>query len=161
MKKLLIMLILPIFSYSQLLKWNDDTRTSISIIADSRASIKEKGLNIGAEINYIQKWGYIHTGIQTFTVLEGGYYDWTTGGGIVLKHRSLDFYAGARLGIILRESSPFPLFGAEAGTDFNLGKFVLGLRATQDYRYDFSYSGAEPGFRFSGFVKLGYTIMNK
>lgn len=157
MKKLLFLLLVFNTVNSQV-KWNDMVYTQISIIVDPTSSVKEKGLNIGAEINYTQNSIYIHTGVQSFSKLEGNYLDWTTAGGIVLKYNDFRFYSGGRLGIILRDKSPFPTFGIEAGTDLVINRFVIGLRATEDYRSDFRYSGAEPGFRFSGFVKIGIKL---
>lgn len=162
-KILLLTLFITVSANAQFfLRLHDTITTNISFVVDPAASKKESGLNIGAEINYTEKAIYIHTGIQSFTVLEGGYYDWTTSGGIAFKIKGsklFKLYTGPRLGFILREKYPYPTWGVEAGMDITVLKIiVIGLRSTYDDRQDFKYYGAPNEWRLSGFVKLGIKI---
>lgn len=158
MKKIIILLLISNFVSAQF-KVNDETSTNISVLVDPSASLKEKGLNIGAEINYREDGLYLHTGIQSFAVLPGNYLDWTTGIGIKFKYNDFNPYIGGRLGFIKRgKENPYSTYGAEAGIDYTLGKFLVGLRSTYDLRNDFKYYGANSDWRFSTFVKIGVKI---
>ena len=133
---------------------------NVSISIDPKATIKEESINLVAEIELQERVFYIKATTQVLTALEGGYLDF--GGGMGLNTTlglflSFRVYGGIRLGIIKRGSQSYPLFGYESGIDYNLSEdYFIGLRATYDNREDFLYSGADPFYRFSGFVRFGY-----
>lgn len=162
MKKLITLLLLSTLSYSQNIRFGDTETFNISILTDVNASIKEKGLNIGGEIELVSNAIYVRSGIQTFSVLEGGYMDWTTGIGLNLKSGYFDnfrYYAGGRLGIIWREGNSYPTAGCEIGIEHNFNSgFILGLRSTYDYRSDFEYWGGQSEMRLSTFIKIGWKL---
>lgn len=163
MKKLITLLLITSLSYSQDIRLGDTETFNISILTDARASIKEKGINIGGEIELVSNAIYVRSGIQTFGVFQGGYVDWTTAGGINLKWGYFDdfrFYSGGRLGFIWRGGNSYPTAGAEAGLDYNFNSgFILGLRGTYDYRSDFEYWGNNKSeMRASTFIKIGWKL---
>ena len=133
---------------------------NVSISIDPKATIKEESINLVAEIELQERVFYIKATTQVLTALEGGYLDF--GGGMGLNttlglFEPFRVYGGIRLGIIKRGSQSYPLFGYESGIDYNLSEdYFIGLRATYDNREDFLYSGADPFYRFSGFVRFGY-----
>ena len=133
---------------------------NVSISIDPKATIKEESINLVAEIELQERVFYIKATTQVLTALEGGYLDF--GGGIGLNttlglFEPFRVYGGIRLGIIKRGSQSYPLFGYESGIDYNLSEdYFIGLGATYDDREDFLYSGADPFYRFSGFVRFGY-----
>lgn len=160
---LLLCLMMQLTMSAQFIKPFERTTTNISTVFDPYASYKEGGLNFGAEINYTEESLYLHSGLQFFPVLEGGYTDFTTAIGKAYKigyFDDLKGYGGARVGFIWRDSvTPYPTFGAEIGLDYNLtNDIVIGLRSTYDYRGDFKYWGSTPEFRFNTFAKIGYII---
>ena len=160
---LLLCLMMCLNISAQFIKPFERTTTNISIVIDPYATYKEGGLNIGAEINYTENSLYIHSGVQTFTVLSEGYVDFTTALGKAYKIGYFDkikTYVGGRLGFIWRESPvPYITFGAEAGIDYNLtDNFIIGVRSSYDYRGDFKYWKTSPDFRFNSFLKIGYII---
>ena len=71
MKKLTIALLFPIISFSQL-RFNYVEYFTISMINDTRASVKEGGFYIGGELEYVGKI-YTRIGVDNFAVLEDGY----------------------------------------------------------------------------------------
>jgi len=137
-----------------------------SVYVDPGGSIKEKGLDFGADIGLVSYGGYVKAGFQSFDALEGGYYDIAGAGGLNLNWGTFEefrTYAGIRLGLINRgykdgDSHVYPLFGTEAGVDYFLNeKLFVGAGLSYDWREDFLYSGAEPEYQGSGKVKIGIT----
>lgn len=142
------------------LKFGQTKATVLSVLVDPGASIKESGLNIGLEISHTENKTYMHTGVQSFSKLQGNYIDWITSGGLSLTAGTFEntrLYVGPRIGLIKREKYIYPTWGLETGIDHVFkNKIVIGLRATEDYRGDFAYYGAPDKLRFSGFVKVGF-----
>jgi len=164
MKTLLFALLVGMTASAQLQLGQKEYFTG-SVYVDPGGSIKESGLNLGAEIELVSYGGYVKAGVQSFDALEGGYFDLTGAGGVNVTYGTFeDFrsYAGIRLGFIKRgyktnDSRTYPLFGLEAGTDYNINDvWFVGLRATYDYREDFIWSGAKEEFQGSGFVRAGF-----
>lgn len=141
------------------LKFNDTEFFTAALVVDPVASVKEQGLNIGAEIGLVSHWGYVRAGLQTFNKLEGGYIDLTGAGGISLRYGHFSpfrFYGGLRLGVIYREKYPYPTAGIEGGIDlYTQNNLVLGVRTTYDHRTDAKYWGGDHYNRLSGFVRIG------
>lgn len=157
-----IFLIFTSLSAAAQLRFNDTEYFQAAVVIDPVASIKEKGLNIGAEIELISYWGYVRASSQSFFALEGGYVDLMGALGVNFKYGHFSpfrFYTGVRLGAIYRDLYPYPTVGAEAGIDlYTRGNFVLGVRTTYDLRTDFEYWGGEEEMRLSSFIKLGFTF---
>ena len=155
MKTLSLLLLFSIATFGQKM-------SNIGILIDPYSSIKEQGINIGVEIDYRENAIYIHTGLQTFTAIKGGYTEWTTGGGYNLNigyFDNLRAYAGGRLGLIFRGGNTYPTAGIEAGTDYVFDSgFSIGLRTTYDYRSDFDFWGGTAEMRPSGVIKLGFKL---
>lgn len=159
--KNLIIILFSVTATGQV-SFGNSSSFNAALLTDPYASYKEKGINIGAEIEMVENWGYIRTGIQTFHVLEGGYIDWTTGMGLNFKTGYFDdfrYYAGGRIGFIWRDKNQYPTVGCEIGAEYNFGSgLILGIRGTYDYRSDFEFWGGESEMRFSGFVKVGWKL---
>ena len=133
---------------------------NFAIVIDPSASIEQKGLNIGAEIEYNGSI-YTRASVTSFSSLKGGYLDFV--GAVGLNFTSgyfeqLRYYGGIRGGIIVRGGDGHPTAGIECGIDYTIGRWVLGLRATRDRRGDFEFYNEEPEMRNSGFVKIGWKL---
>jgi len=166
MKKIITIALLAIgMTASAQLQFGQKEYFTGSVYVDPSASIKEGGINAGAEIELVSYFGYVKAGVQTFDSLEGGYFDISGALGLNLTSGLFEqfrYYGGIRLGVINRGykdsgSQPYPLFGFESGIDYNVSeKYFVGLRGTADYREDFLYSGASPEYRLSGFIRAGF-----
>jgi hypothetical protein len=143
---------------AQDLRFNDKEYFTASMILDPNASIKESGLFIGGEIEYV---GLIYTriGIANFAVLEDGYTEAIGAIGLNLTSGYFDkvrYYAGGRLGVIKRQATNATA-GVECGFDFLLGETAfVGLRAVYDYRSDQDFYDYPNEMRYSGFIRLGF-----
>lgn len=157
--KLLMLLLLAIPMTAQTgFRLGDTEYFTASISVDPAASVKEKGLNLVAEVEVVSYWKYVKLSIQEFAILEGGYLDASGGLGVNVTSGYFNQwrgYAGFRLGLIARGNYNYPLSGTEIGLDYNLENLFIGLRATGDYRTDFKFSGAEPEMVYSGFIRIG------
>jgi hypothetical protein len=154
MKKLITTALLTIS-----LMVNAQDKFNVSVYVDPFASVKEKGIDFGAEIEYNNRTIYTKAGFQSFSVLEGNYTD--IAGGIGLNQRlgmfdKFRLYGGVRLGFIFRGSETYPLAGGEGGIDYNINdKWFVGVRGTGDYRTDFDFWGGKSEVRYSGFLRVG------
>ena len=161
MKTLLILLFsLAAFSQSEF-RINKRESFNIGVVVDPYASIKEHGLNIGLEIEYV---GLVYTRASTtsFSALKYGYTDFIGAFGINFTSgmgEKFRYYTGGRLGLIIRASNTYPTAGLEAGIDYNINdKMSLGLRTTYDKRTDFMIYNAPQVMRQSGFIKIGFKL---
>lgn len=133
---------------------------NFAMVIDPSASIEKKGLNIGAEIEYIGTV-YTRASITSFTALNGGYLDLVGAAGLNFTSGYFEqfrYYAGGRLGIIRRGGNGYPTAGIECGIDYTIGNMVLGIRATRDRRGDFEFYNESPEMRNSGFIKVGFKL---
>lgn len=134
---------------------------NFGIVVDPYASIKEKGLNIGAEIEYVGTV-YTRASLTYFGSLDVSYFDAIGAVGINFTSgmfENVRYYTGGRLGVIRREGNGYPTVGIEAGIDFKITDGIsLGLRTTYDKRSDFEFYGEESEMRNSGFIKLGFSL---
>jgi hypothetical protein len=141
-------------------KFKDIETFNISVVIDPKVTIEEKIPNIGVEIEYSVPM-YARASITTFPALKGGYIDGTGAFGFTLSTGTFDrtnLYSGLRIGLIKRDTFTYPTYGFEAGINYNLTEnLLLGIRSTYDYRNDFVFTSGNPSFRYSGFVKIGYT----
>ena len=160
MKTIISFLLITSFSFAQSgFRINKKETFNVSVVVDPTASMKERGLNIGASIEYS---GTIYTraSITSFAKLHGGYTDLT--GSIGLNFTSgywekIRYYLGGRLGVIKREKNTYPTAGIEAGMNVDLGEVVfVGIRGTYDKRGDFKFYDAPSEMRGSTFLVIGF-----
>lgn len=130
---------------------------TLSIITDPRASFKEGGLFIGAEIEYSGSI-YTRVGVSNFAVLKDGYTELIGGIGVNFSSGYFDkvrYYTGIRLGVIKRQAGNATA-GLEAGIDFKItDNLFIGMRATYDYRSDFKFYDYPNEMRGSGYLRIG------
>lgn len=137
---------------------------NIGVVIDPNASIKEKGVNIGAEIEYVG-WVYARASATSFAALTYGYADLIGASGVNFTSGPYDrirYYTGGRFGFIQRSTNIYPTVGLELGVDCKINDFILlGLRGTSDKRNDFQIWNTPPEMRQSGFIKLGFRLAKK
>ncbi len=162
MKKILLFAFLAIGMMANAqngLHFVDKEYFTFSVLVDPGGSIKEKGLNLSAELELVSKWGYVKATTQVFPALEGGYIDLAGGLGLNLTSGYFDEwrgYAGIRLGTIFRGNYQYPLFGLESGIEIPISsKFYIGAVITYDLRTDMKFSGAREEYQGNGKVKIG------
>ena len=130
------------------------------VINTDYAVIKEKKLNVGVEVEMEMKYFYAKLGVENFA-LPLNYYDVHGGLGANVHLKDLRLYGGIRLGKIWREDkTTVPLFGYEAGIQYNISKRVaLKIYGTYDYRTEGDFLGYDRFWRASGkggiVIKLG------
>lgn len=151
-----------LLSYSccaQGFRLNKTDSFNFGVVVDPYATIKEHGLNIGAEIEYVGTV-YTRASITSFASLNGGYLDFIGAFGVNFTSgmwEKFRYYGGGRLGFISRSSNTYPTAGIEAGIDYLLTESVfIGIRTTYDKRSDFEFYGEPSEMRGSGYIKLGY-----
>lgn len=134
------------------------------MVVDPNASIKEKGLNIGAEVEYI-RWAYARASFTSFSALTYGYADLIGASGLSFtsgRNDRIRYYTGGRIGFIQRSINIYPTIGLEVGIDYKINKLLLvGFRGTNDKRNDFKIYLAPPEMRQSGFIKIGFNLWSK
>jgi hypothetical protein len=156
MKKLILLLLICASVQGQI-KFKDKETFNVSVVLDPKASFKEKALNLGLEIEY-SGTVYARASVTTFSALKGEYYDFTGAFGGTLSLNKLEAYSGIRIGLIRRSTFTYPTYGLEVGLNYKLiDNLLVGIRSTYDYRSDFIFTGGEASFRYSGFIKIGYT----
>lgn len=129
---------------------------TISLITNPYASYKEKGMYIGAEVEYVGNL-YVRAGVDNFSVLEDGYTSFIGGIGINQMYGFDDqirTYAGARLGVIKRASGNGTA-GVEVGIDYNFNGWLIGTRVSYDYKSDQEFYYYPDYLKFSGFLRIG------
>lgn len=133
---------------------------NISVNFDG-ASVKEKTLNFGAEIEYSGRAFYAKAGLESFA-LDPHYLDVHGGVGVNVYSGMFDnvrTHAGIRLGRIWREDVTVPLFGVEAGVDVKIAESLrLGIVGTYDSRTEGDFLGYDRFWRASGKIKLTYNF---
>lgn len=158
MKNILILLLFTSTLFAQNgFRLNDKEYFTTAIVLDPNASLKEHGVNIGAEIEYVSAI-YVKASITSFAVLQDSYLDTTGSFGLSFTSgyfEKIRYYAGGRLGFVHRKST-YPTAGVEGGIDLMLtDRLFLGIRSTYDYRSDFEFYDWHNEMRYSGFVRLG------
>lgn len=160
MKKLLLLtLLISSISNAQLLKLYDKEQFGLALVIDPCASIKEKGLNIGVELEYVGQPVYVRASFTTFPALKGGYNDLTGAVGISLAsgyYNTIRYYTGIRAGYIIR-GGVYPTLGYEAGINVQPKKSSIygGIRTTNDWRSDFDFHDGKAQMRRSGYILIG------
>jgi len=159
MKKLITLLIFTTVMQAQNFRFNKSEYFTISTSIDPVASIKESGLDIVGEIEYV---GIIYAkiGMESFSTLTGGYSDVHYGIGLNFTSGYFDklrYYIGYRQAVVFRDGGHNLNYGLEAGLDYNLNDdWEVGLRTTLDKRNDQKILGWEVETKLSGFVRLVY-----
>tara|TARA_R110000803_G_scaffold191928_2_gene254659 strand:+ start:1386 stop:1874 length:489 start_codon:yes stop_codon:yes gene_type:complete len=161
--RVLVLLILnttSLFSQNEF-RLNKTESFNIGVVVDPNASIKEKGLNIGVEIEYVG-WVYARASATSFAALTYGYADLIGASGLNFTSGPYDrirYYTGGRFGFIQRSTNVYPTAGLELGIDYRINDLLLlGLRGTSDKRNDFKIYNTPPVMRQSGFIKLGFKL---
>ena len=161
--RVLVLLILnttSLFSQNEF-RLNKTESFNIGVVVDPNASIKEKGLNIGVEIEYVG-WVYPRASATSFAALTYGYTDLIGASGLNFTSGPYDrirYYTGGRFGFIQRSTNVYPTVGLELGIDYRINDLLLlGLRGTSDKRNDFKIYNTPPVMRQSGFIKLGFKL---
>jgi hypothetical protein len=158
---ILFALICGVLNAQSNFRLNKTDSFNFGIVVDPCASIKEKGLNIGAEIEYVGTV-YTRASVTYFGVLNGSYLDLIGAIGINFTSGYFEqfrYYAGGRLGVIRRSNNTYPTAGIEAGIDYKITDGIsIGLRTTYDNRTDFEFYGEPSSMRQSGFIKLGFSL---
>lgn len=159
MKKLLILFVfLTQISFGQDIRINDKEFFDIRVSIDPTSSIKEGGLDIVSEIEYVGPI-YAKVGFESFSVLHGGYFDihGAIGVNFATKFDTFRYYAGGRASRVSRGNSWSVDPGLEAGIDYKLSdNTFIGLRGTLDKRLDQKIFNWKPETKFSGFLTIGY-----
>jgi len=161
MKKLFLKLTaIFISNYIFAQKINKTEFFTVSTSIDINSSIKEDGLNIVAEIEYVGVI-YAKLGIERFEALTGGYRDIHGALGLNLTNNNerLRIYSGFRAAKVNRghEGAYRINYGLEAGIDYDITENIfIGLRTALDKRYDQEIFGWNPENKVSGFIRLGY-----
>lgn len=157
-KLTIIFLLLSLTGISQV-RFLDMEYFNFSASIDPTATIKESSPNLVAELELVSYWGYVKATAQILPGLEGGYVDFGGAMGVNItfdRWNTFRAYSGIRLGTIRRGGYSYPLFGFEGGVDWNINdKFFIGYRGTADWREDFLFSGADPAYRLSSYLRAG------
>lgn len=159
--KIIFFLIISQLTFSQnSFRINKMEYFTLSTYIDPSSSIKEKGLDIVAEIEYV---GTIYTkiGFESFSVLYGGYTDIHAGIGINFTSgyfENIRYYSGIRTACVFRYGGYGINYGLESGIDYKISeKLFIGIRATLDIRNEQKVIfGWEPENKLSGFIRIGY-----
>jgi len=158
MKKLITLLLFTTVMQAQNFRFNKSEYFTISTSIDPVASIKESGLDIVGEIEYVGLI-YAKMGFESFSALTGGYSDVHYGIGLNFTSGYFDklrYYIGYRQAVVFRDGGHNLNYGLEAGLDYALSdSFFIGLRAAFDKRNDQKILGWEPEDKLSGSVKFG------
>ncbi|SFB91841.1 hypothetical protein SAMN04489722_101259 [Algibacter lectus] len=142
-KKKILLLLLVVVSTIANAQFIDKDYTQISVVFDP--TITDNGFQIGGEIQKIMHWGYTSIGASTYKGFDVSYTDLIGTFGInfnLFNNDVVRYYSGFRLGLIWRETTPFPAVGGALGFDIKLSKFYskiqfyLGMRLWTDYRED-------------------------
>ncbi|GAA3651559.1 hypothetical protein [Flavivirga jejuensis] len=138
-----IVLLLVIVSTIANAQFIDKDYTQVSVFIDP--TITDNGFQIGGEIQKIMHWGYASIGASTYNGFEVAYTDLIGTIGInfnLFNNNVVRYYSGFRMGLIWRETNPFPMVGGALGFDMRLSKFYsktqfhIGLRLWTDFRED-------------------------
>jgi len=165
-KFLLAFLFVSMTMNAQLIGFGTKEYFTASMFVDPLGSIREEGLDFGAELELVSHGGYVKVGTQIFPTLVGGYLDTVGAGGFNLVLEPFEetrFYTGLRLGLIHRgikrhfDTVVYPLVGWEAGFDTDItDKWFAGMSLITDWREDFKFTGGDPGLQVSGRVRAGF-----
>ena len=155
MKTLIALLITC--SLTAQIQFNKAEYFTASLSIDPTASIKEKGLNVVAEVEYVGLI-YAKASIESFDVLPGGYFSYGAAIGTnVMIGKRVRNYIGIRGGAVRRNGATNGIYGFEAGIDVNItDNLFIGLRATYDKRYDMIALQNPVIWRENGFIRIGY-----
>jgi hypothetical protein len=147
-------------------RFNPREYFTVSLSVDPTSSIKENGLDIVSELEYVGPL-YAKVGFESFSALTGGYRDFhfSIGPSFTSGYfENIRYYTGFRMARVDRGPAlgvppgAFRInYGLEAGIDYDISDdFFVGLRATLDKRYDQEIFGWTPETKFSGFIRVGY-----
>jgi hypothetical protein len=158
--KTILLLLTSIFCTAQSgFRINKMETFNFTIVLDPHASIKEKGVSIGAAIEYSGSV-YTRASITSFPKLKGSYIELKGAFGMNFTSgyfEKIRYYAGGRLGFINIESTTYPTAGIEAGINIDLGDTAfLGVRGTYDKRSDSKFYNEPSKMKGSSYLLIGF-----
>jgi len=132
---------------------------TVGMFVDPVASLKEKGLDFGFEIEYVGTI-YARLGLENFSALEGGYFAGNGAIGINFTSGYFEkfrYYVGVTGGRVLRNGVGNVIGGFEAGMDFKLSdSWAVGGRISYINRQDMLAMNWEPIWRENGYLRIVY-----
>ena len=159
MKKLLILCAL----FTSLNSVSQNEYFTVSTILDPVASFKERGFDVGAEVEY-QGAVYAAARLENFEALPGGYTSFTcaVGGNFLMYQDKWRLYSGIRGGVVHRNGASNGIFGIEVGLEYIFNNnWFIGGRLALDNRQDFIAVGYTPIWRENGYLRIGYRCQVK
>jgi hypothetical protein len=159
MKTLLLLLVVGISANAQF-RLNDEQTSTLNLIVDPVASIKEEGIYFGAELTHNAHFLYIRTGLHFFPVLEDGYAEWNNALGLNFTSgyfNDTKYYIGFTGGLIKR-NGVHPTGGFEAGIEQMLTESLfIGGRLSYVKRGDADFYDGEP-WEHNGYLTIGIKL---
>src|SRR5690606_12393911 len=154
-----IVLLMNVTLVTAQFRFGDAEGFAASLYVDPGASIKEKGLDIGADIEY-QGAVFVKAGIESFAELPGNYFDIHAAVGprfTIGEKERITLYTGLRGGIVWRNGAHNPIGGFEGGIDYLLpsGIFV-GVNGSYIYRGDMKAMQWPEIWRENFYLRIGY-----
>lgn len=168
MKKVLLVLLLAgsaLYAQDCKVVFGDKEYIAASANYDPYTSLKDGGFDYGLEVEHVRCATYLKISGRYFRGVDGGYMDivGATGANFQLKdNKNWRGYAGVRMGTVFRgfrvsESISYPLYGVEAGVDYNINKRAfVGISASEDWHEDYLFTGFQPRLQLAGRIRLGY-----
>lgn len=160
LKALAIALLLNVYAVNAQLRFGNEESFAVSVYADPGASIKENGLDIGADIEY-RGAVYVKAGFESFAELPGNYFDvhGAVGPRFTIGERErIQFYAGGRIGVAFRNGAPNAIGGFEGGVDYTFpGGVFVGVNGSYIYRGDMKAMQWPEIWRENFYLRIGYT----
>jgi len=133
---------------------------AVSLYVDPGASHKEKGLDIGADIEYNGPI-YARAGFESFEALPGGYFDIHGAVGprfTIGSQERIALYIGGRVGVAWRNGAHGnAIGGAEGGAEYTFPSGIfLGVNGSYMYRGDMKAMQWPEIWRENFYIKIGY-----
>lgn len=156
-----VMMLIVQNAQSQFLQSNNKFATLLSFQADPGFYDKEGELNWSIRLEQTFEGKHVMVDYEENKWIEGGYQKVSAGFGFDFQIGRFDdnnrFYVVPKIQFINRQGWN-PSVGVDAGYERHLGNFIIGVLGKYDLRTDWKYWGGDPGFRFSGAVKIGIIL---
>ena len=133
---------------------------AVSLYVDPAASWKEKGLDIGADIEYHGPV-LVRAGFESFEALPGGYFDVHGSVGprfTIGAEERIVLYLAGRIGVAWRNGAAGnAIGGAEGGAEYIFPSgIVVGVNGSYIYRGDMKAMQWPEIWRENFYLKIGY-----
>lgn len=155
-----IVLLMNVTFVTAQFRFGDAEAFAASLYVDPGASLKEKGLDIGIDIEY-DGAVFVKAGFESFEALQGGYFDVHGAVGprfTIGREERLALYIGGRVGVAWRNGAHGnAIGGAEGGAEYTFpsGIFV-GVNGSYIYRGDMKAMQWPEIWRENFYLKVGY-----